>query len=98
MGHILSNFGLGVTFKKLKEFKILTHAVIPAIATIVLAIAMFYSFVPPAYPVDYAIITAVVFIIIFAIGIVIYGKKHPEEIKKAGSTDMQVQNDINKGN
>ncbi|AGO61812.1 MULTISPECIES: APC family permease [Ferroplasma] len=94
VGHILSNFGLGVTYKKLKEFKILTHAVIPAIATVILAIAMFYSFVPPAYPVDYSIITAVVFIIISAIAIVIYAIKHPEAIKRAGSTDMEVQNDI----
>ena len=94
VGHILSNFGLGATFKKLKEFKVVTHAIIPAAATIILAVAMFYSFYPPAYPVDYAIITAIVFIIISAIVIFIYGKKHPEEIKKAGSTDMLVQEEI----
>lgn len=94
IGHILSNFGLGATFKKLKEFKVVTHAIIPAAATIILAVAMFYSFYPPAYPVDYAIITAIVFIIISAIVIFIYGKKHPEEIKKAGSTDMLVQDEI----
>lgn len=94
IGHILSNFGLGATFKKLKEFKVVTHAIIPAAATIILAVAMFYSFYPPAYPVDYAIITAIVFIIISAIVIFIYGKKHPEEIKKAGSTDMLVQEEI----
>ena len=94
VGHILSNFGLGATFKKLKEFKVVTHAIIPAAATIILAVAMFYSFYPPAYPVDYAIITAIVFIIISAIVIFIYGKKHPEEIKKAGSTDMLVQDEI----
>lgn len=94
VGHILSNFGLGATFKKLKEFKVVTHAIIPAAATIILAVAMFYSFYPPAYPVDYAIITAIVFIIISAIVIFIYGKKHPEEIKKAGSTDVLVQEEI----
>ncbi len=94
VGHILSNFGLGATFKKLKEFKVVTHAIIPAAATIILAVAMFYSFYPPAYPVDYAIITAIVFIIISAIAIFIYGKKHPEEIKNAGSTDMLVQEEI----
>ncbi len=94
VGHILSNFGLGATFKKLKEFKVVTHAIIRAAATIILAVAMFYSFYPPAYPVDYAIITAIVFIIISAIVIFIYGKKHPEEIKKAGSTDMLVQEEI----
>ncbi len=51
----------------------MTHAII-------LSIAMFYSFVPPAYPVDYAIITAIVFIIISVIVIVIYARKHPSEI------------------
>jgi amino acid transporter len=96
IGHILSNFGLGVTYKKLKEFKILTHAILPGIATVILAVAMFYSFVPPAYPVDYAIITAIVFIIVSAIVIVIYAMKHPSEIKKAGATDIEVQNDIYK--
>ena len=52
---------------------------------------MFYSFVPPAYPVDYAIITAIVFIIISAIAIVIYARKYPSKIQKAGMTDMQMQ-------
>jgi len=96
IGHILSNFGLGVTYKKLKEFKILTHAILPGIATVILAVAMFYSFVPPAYPVDYAIITAIVFIIISAIVIIIYAMKHPAQIKKAGTTDIDVQNEIYK--
>lgn len=96
IGHILSNFGLGATYKKLKEFKILTHAVIPGAATIILAVAMYYSFVPPAYPVDYAIITAVVFIIISAVLIIIYAKKHPEQIKNAGMTDLEVQSEIYK--
>jgi len=96
IGHILSNFGLGITYKKLKEFKVLTHAIIPAVATIILSIAMFYSFVPPAYPVDYAIITAIVFIIISAIAIVIYARKHPSQIHKAGMADKQVQDQINK--
>ncbi len=57
---------------------------------------MFYSFVPPAYPVDYAIITAIVFIIISAIAIVIYARKHPSQIHKAGMADKQVQDQINK--
>ena len=57
---------------------------------------MFYSFVPPAYPVDYAIITAIVFIIISAIAIVVYARKHPSEIQKAGMTDKQAQDQINK--
>lgn len=96
IGHILSNFGLGITYKKLKEFKVLTHAIIPAVATIILSIAMFYSFVPPAYPVDYSIITAIVFIIISAIAIVIYARKHPSQIHKAGMADKQVQDQINK--
>jgi amino acid transporter len=96
IGHILSNFGLGITYKKLKEFKILEHAVLPTIATIVLAVAMYYSFVPPAYPVDFAIITAIVFIIVSAVAILIYRKNHPEKIKNAGMVDMQVQSDIYK--
>ncbi len=98
IGHILSNFGLGVTFKKLKEFKIITHAVLPGIATVILATAMYFSFVPPAYPVDYAIITAIAFIIISTIVIIIYAMKHPAQIQKAGSTDIEVQNDIYKNN
>ncbi len=94
IGHILSNFGLGVTYKKLKEFKIMTHAVIPAIATVVLAVAMYYSFVPPAYPVDYAIITAIVFIAIAIVAILIYGIKHSDKIENAGSSDIEVQEQI----
>ncbi|MEM0140391.1 MAG: hypothetical protein QXZ44_07285 [Ferroplasma sp.] len=78
----------------MKEFNILKHALIPAIATIVLAVAMYYSFVPPAYPVDYAIITAILFIMIVLIVILFYGKKHPDKIKNAGNSDMAVQDQI----
>ncbi len=94
IGHILSNFGLAFTFKKLKELKITLHVVIPSIATIVLAVAMYYSFVPPAYPVDYAIITAAVFIIATIIAVFLYGRKHADIIKKAGTSDMSVQEEI----
>jgi ABC-type antimicrobial peptide transport system permease subunit len=45
------------------------------VATIILSIAMFYSFIPPANPLDYAITTAIVFIIISVIVIVIYARK-----------------------
>ncbi len=94
IGHILSNFGLAVTFKKLKELKIILHVIIPSIATIILAVAMYYSFVPPAYPVDYAIITAGIFIIATIIAIYLYGRKHADTISKAGTSDMSVQEEI----
>ena len=52
--------------------------------------------IPPANPLDYAITTAIVFIIISAIAIVIYARKHPSQIHKAGMADKQVQDQINK--
>ena len=57
---------------------------------------MHIEIITPAYPVDYSIITAIVFIIISAIAIVIYARKHPSQIHKAGMADKQVQDQINK--
>ncbi len=94
IGHILSNFGLAFTFKKLKELKITLHVIIPSLATIILAIAMYFSFVPPAYPVDYAILTAVVFIIATIIAVYLFGRKHADIINKAGTSDMSVQEEM----
>ena len=94
IGHILSNFGVGISYHKMKSFNPFLHAFAPAVATIILAIAIFYSFVPPAYPIDYSIITAAIFIIATAIGVLIYNRKHPEAIRKAGKTDIEIQRAI----
>jgi amino acid transporter len=91
IGHILSNVGVGVAYRKMKEFKVILHGLIPAIATVILLVAMYYSLVPPAYPVDYSILTAAVFIVVFAAGIMIYARHHKEEISRAGTTDMEIQ-------
>ncbi len=55
---------------------------------------MYFSFVPPAYPVDYAILTAVVFIIATIIAVYLFGRKHADIINKAGTSDMSVQEEM----
>ena len=97
IGHILSNFGLTKTYMRLKAFKPTLHLIIPLIATIILLIAMYYSFNPPAYPVDYSIITAIVFIILTLIAVLIYAKKHPDKIINAVKIDMLVQDELMEG-
>ncbi|KAA8923524.1 APC family permease [Thermoplasma sp.] len=94
IGHILSNVGVGVAYKKMKEFNALLHGFAPAVATVILAIAIYYSFVPPAYPVDYSIITAAIFVIATTIGVFIYRRNHPERVNNAGKTDIEVQSTI----
>ncbi len=94
IGHILSNVGLGITFRKAGEMSLAKHVILPAIATAILLVAMFYSLYPPVFPVDYSIITAVVFIAISTVAIAIYARNHQDRIRRAGLTDVLVQEQI----
>ncbi len=60
--HIINSFGLGLFIHKHKiKFSYMYHAIIPAIAVILLGLAIYYSLIPfPGFPYgDYAIVSAV---------------------------------------
>ncbi|BAB59860.1 amino acid transporter [Thermoplasma volcanium GSS1] len=88
IGHIMTDISLPVAFKKFREFSVLKHAVLPAISLVLLLIGIYYSFFPPTYPTNIAIITAVIFMVAVAIGINVYLRNGQRKMPTSYESDF----------
>lgn len=83
IGHIMTDISLPIAFRKFREFSIAKHAILPGISIVLLLIGIYYSFFPPSYPTNIAIISAVVFMIVVTIALNIY-------LKRKGITENMI--------
>ncbi len=62
-GHIMSDFALPFLFRRLNELKLMSHVIMPLISLIILALGIYYSVYPPAFPYMQASITTAVILL-----------------------------------
>ncbi len=89
IGHMMTDASLPLEYKRIKEFAISKHAIVPAVSFVFLIIGIYYSFFPITYPEDISIITAIVFMVVSAVVLKIYINKHKEVKDKIGSTPIE---------
>ena len=91
IGHIMTDVSLPIAFKKFREFSVAKHAILPAISIVLLLIGIYYSFFPPSYPTNIAIISAVIFMITVTIALNLYLKRRGinSEVNVKGSSTTE---------
>ncbi len=58
--HILANISLSVFFRKIGEFNIVKHLIIPFASTLIFLVTLYYSIVPIKFPVSYGVLAVFV--------------------------------------
>lgn len=86
--HILTNISLGVYYKKIHEFNIIKHLIIPWTATIFFAIILYYSVVPISYPVSYGTFIIAAWAVIGAVIVLMIKKEKLSESELFVSSEL----------
>lgn len=66
LGHMLGDAALPFFYRRQGEFNAILHGLAPVVSFVILLFGFYYSFVPPTFPINYAIITTAVFAAIVA--------------------------------
>ena len=90
-GHILSNTALPLYFRKIKELKFVTHILLPAVSTFVLAFGIYYSVYPLSFPYTEAIVTMGLIIVVTIISVLIFAQRHKGKMSHIGQTELEPQ-------
>lgn len=83
--HIIVNSTVWRLYTKSKEFKVLSHLILPLIASALFVFIIYSTVYPPSFPLTYMPIGVLVWVVISIILILNVKRKKPQKYKEAGT-------------